>query len=80
MRLTDKKLGYTLIPELAVYGKEQSDRVKRFTFPEPIREISMVVQKTFNKEILINRLKDSILASIPKKFIEKGDFNKINWR
>jgi len=60
--------GYTLIPELAFNENLDKNNVIRFEAPEPCREISLVVHKNFNKEKLIEELRKSILASIPKKF------------
>lgn len=72
--------GYTLIPELAFNENLDKNNVIRFEAPEPCREISLVVHKNFNKEKLIEELRKSILASIPKKFKTNERFYTVKWR
>jgi LysR family hydrogen peroxide-inducible transcriptional activator len=48
--------------------------VKHFLSPEPVREVSIAVHSGFVKEMLITKLKEAILKSIPGHFKkdEKG--------
>lgn len=77
-RLIKRNYGYTLIPSMAT---EMDDlHVSTFADPQPIREVSIVVHKSFSKEILIERLRDEILASIPEDFKSNKNYFKVRWR
>ena len=80
IRLVDKGVGYTLVPELAVLSESGNERIRRFDSPEPVREISLVVQSSFTKEALIEVLRASILKSIPERFQKIDDYIKVKWR
>lgn len=73
-------MGYTLVPELSVIDELKNPKVKRFEQPEPSREISIVVHKSFTKETLIEKLRESILATTPKNFQKGKHFVKVKWR
>lgn len=75
--MVDNNYGYTLIPELAVNSK--SKHVKRFTSPEPVREISIAVHKGFIKEKLVEQLRTAILKSIPNHFKKNDKVTRIPW-
>src|SRR5690606_36226107 len=64
--MVDNNYGYTLIPELAVDTRRK--QVKHFTHPEPVREVSLVTHVGFVKEMLLVRLREAILKSIPEHF------------
>ena len=80
MRLTDKNMGYTLVPELSVPNTQKKDNIKRLTSPEPSREISLVVHRTFTKERLVNELKNTILSSIPVHLRQSDNVTKVGWK
>ena len=69
--LVQNGVGYTLVPELSVINELDSVHVRRFTHPEPVREVSIVVHKSYIKESVINRLKDTIQKVIPTRFLER---------
>ncbi|KYG71647.1 LysR family hydrogen peroxide-inducible transcriptional activator [Roseivirga ehrenbergii] len=73
-------MGYTLVPELSVIDELDDPRVKRLESPEPIREISLVVHKSFTKESLIEKLREEILSNIPDHFQKGKKFIKVKWR
>ena len=66
--LVKHNLGYTLVPELSVIDNLEDKRIKRFTAPEPVREISLVVHNSFNKEGVIEKLSESIKKNLPTHF------------
>lgn len=72
MRIIDINFGYTLVPELSILNNN-SDMIKEFESPVPVREVSIVVKNTFNKEKLLDILRKEILSEIPSnvKKIEK---------
>lgn len=80
MRLVNKGVGYTLVPELAVIGEEDSKCIRRFDAPEPVREISLVVTKSFTKNVLIHAIRKSILLSIPQRFQKVDQYKMVDWK
>lgn len=77
--LVKKGMGYTLIPELSLKEDEKMC-TRRFVKPEPVREISIVTHKSFNRQLLINKLKAAIQASLPEQIVTPKEFVKIKWR
>jgi LysR family transcriptional regulator, hydrogen peroxide-inducible genes activator len=75
--MVDNEYGYTLIPELAVDTKRK--QVKRFTSPEPVREVSLAVHTGFVKEMLIVKLREAILKSIPQHFKKNERYIRVRW-
>ena len=67
-RIVEVKNGMTLIPELSLEGihSKNMDMVKEIEGDTPIREISIVVTRQFLKRRIIDRLRYSILDSLPK--------------
>ncbi|MEM9339011.1 MAG: LysR family transcriptional regulator, partial [Bacteroidota bacterium] len=72
--------GYTLIPELSYDETNDLDHVVKFEDPQPVREISVIVHKHFNKELLINEVRKSILNNTPDSFKKNTKFKTIKWR
>lgn len=79
-RMIKETSGYTLIPELSFEKTSDSLNVRRFKEPEPAREISLVVQKNFTKDLLLTELRKSILKKIPKHFKSNHKFQTVKWR
>ena len=75
--MVDNHYGYTLIPELAVDTRRK--QVKHFTAPEPVREVSLVVHHGFVKQMLITKLRDAILKSIPPHFKKNDRYVRVRW-
>ncbi|HRG91189.1 MAG TPA: LysR substrate-binding domain-containing protein, partial [Chitinophagales bacterium] len=78
--LVDKGLGKTLVPELSVMRTADQQHITRFKAPEPAREISLIVHKSFTKEALIEALHKSILKAIPERLTNRHKFKRIQWR
>ncbi|QWX84329.1 LysR family transcriptional regulator [Cellulophaga sp. HaHaR_3_176] len=78
-KMVDNYGGFTLVPEMAI-NKRDSGSCINFSDPKPIREVSIVVHHSFSKDNLIEALRVEILEKIPKNFIKKKNFMKINWR
>ncbi|MFT4679789.1 MAG: LysR family hydrogen peroxide-inducible transcriptional activator [Flavobacteriales bacterium] len=78
--LVRRGLGYTLVPELSVNEEVESDYLRRFDSPEPMREVSLAVHSGFSKEALIEILRDSIQAVIPEAFQQPQHYRRIRWR
>ena len=75
--MVDKNYGYTLIPELSV--NINSKHVKHFTSPEPVREVSLAVHNGFVKEMLLIKLREAILKSIPSHFKKNEKYMRVRW-
>jgi LysR family transcriptional regulator, hydrogen peroxide-inducible genes activator len=75
--MVDNNYGYTLIPELAVTTKNK--HVKHFTSPEPVREVSLAVHNGFVKELLLDKLREAILKSIPAHFKKNDKYIRVRW-
>lgn len=78
--LVKHNMGYTLVPELSVMDDLSDQRVKRFKDPQPVREVSLVVHNSFNKEAILEKLSESIKKDLPKHFEKAKKFNRIKWR
>ncbi len=61
--------GYTFLPELAVLNLSAKDKlhVREFQNPIPTREVSLVHNRIFLKEKIINALELSIVDNLPNK-------------
>ena len=81
-RIIDQQSGYTLLPELAAKGlsKSERSRIRRFTNPQPVREVSLVIHRSYMKRRLIELLKASILAHIPEQMKEEKRGQLIHWQ
>jgi LysR family transcriptional regulator, hydrogen peroxide-inducible genes activator len=75
--MIDNDYGYTLIPELAVNTKNR--HVKRFLEPEPVREVSIAVHNGFVKEMLLLKIREAILKSIPANFKINEKRMRVRW-
>ena len=73
-RLVDETDGYTILPELAaedlVSGAEKS-RLKMFSDPVPVREVSLVTHKAFNKNKMREALENEIRKALTTRFEPK---------
>lgn len=79
-KLIRNMYGYTLIPELAYDAHTDQELVRRFSEPEPAREISLVVHNSFTKERLLTSLQQAITQNVPQNFRKNHRFTTIEWR
>ena len=79
--LIDERIGITLLPELATlnWTKENKSRLRRFEGEKPVREVSLVVHRSFLKEGLIKVLREEIIASLPPEIKDKVSKKVIKW-
>lgn len=78
--MVQNNLGYTVIPELSVRPDIDGAHIKRFAEPQPAREVSLVVNRTFSRELLLEELRRSILQVIPETFRKNNRFLSVAWR
>ena len=72
----------TLLPELATLDLSASDKskLKHFKDPKPIREVSIVMHRSYLKRKLVESLHKEILASIPDYINIKKNGEVIKWK
>ena len=73
IRLVEQEFGMTLLPYLAVQDlerKEQKKRVRPFSAPVPVREVSLIHRRQFVKAQVTEVLFNEVLASLPKALRE----------
>ncbi len=68
-RMVELNDGITIVPELATIDMpaKQSQLIRHFKKPVPMREVSLVVHRNFVKKRLIDILRQEILLAIPDK-------------
>lgn len=68
-RMVELNDGITILPELATLNlsSRQSELVRYFRKPSPMREVSIVVHRDFVKKKLIEVMRQAIIQSIPEK-------------
>ena len=81
-KIVDQHGGFTLLPELATLDMSQTEKskLKRFDDPKPIREVSIVMKKSFLKRKMVEALYTSILESIPGYIHSEKNGNVIKWK
>lgn len=72
-RIVETQHGLTLLPELSVMeiADEKRKLVHPFQHPQPQREVSLVVHRSFLKKKLVEALKGEIIASVPAAVRER---------
>ena len=72
-QLVDNQNGITILPDLATLNLNETQRkkIKHFAAPPPVREVSIVVQRDFVRQGLVQALKTEILANCPPDKMQK---------
>lgn len=73
IKLIDKQDGFTLLPYLATVDMDNARkaRIRPFESPQPVREVSLVMHRSFLKRKIIDALKQEILAHLPAELTTK---------
>ncbi|WP_192821985.1 hydrogen peroxide-inducible genes activator [Rufibacter sp. LB8] len=73
-RIVETQSGMTLLPELSVreLSPEKFALVRPFAEPQPLREVSLVVHRSFLKKKMIESLRNVILAHVPLEMRERN--------
>lgn len=81
-KIVDQHGGMTLLPELATldFDTKAKQKLRNFVDPKPIREISLVVKRSFVKRKLVEALHDSISRSIPDHIKSEKSGQVIKWK
>ena len=77
IKLIDRQDGFTLLPYLATLDMDdvRRSRLRRFersvdAAPQPVREVSLVMHRSFLKRKLITALKTEIMANLPAELTD----------
>ncbi|MEZ0539306.1 hydrogen peroxide-inducible genes activator [Fibrella arboris] len=67
IKLIDRQDGFTLLPYLATldFDETRQKQLRPFAGTSPVREVSLVMHRSFLKRSLINALKREILTNLP---------------
>lgn len=81
-KIVDQHGGMTLLPELATLDMNQTEKskIRRFTDPKPIREVSLIMKKSYLKRKLVEELHNTIINSIPGYIHSEKSGEVIKWR
>lgn len=81
-KIVDHHHGLTLLPELATLDMTDAelDKVRTFSKPVPVREVSLVVHKSFVKQGLTKALYTTIKSSIPNDISSEKSGKIIRWK
>ena len=81
IRIVEKQYGYTLLPELATFDLPENRKkfVKDFKDPKPVREVSLIIHRSFMKRKLIELLQIEIQSNIPMSLKDKNRGRLIHW-
>ena len=66
-RMVNSGSGMTLVPELSV--DTEDTHVRRFSAPEPVREVVLVVRKPFVRRKAIDALAKAIRSALPQRLL-----------
>jgi len=80
--LVNKYQGITLLPELATMelNSEEASRLRPFQNEEPVREISIVLTRTYLKQKLVELLFKEITASIPHEMTSQAHGKRVDFK
>lgn len=78
-RMVEMNDGITIIPELATLDMplKQTQLIRHFKKPSPMREVSLVVHRNFVKKKLVDSLREQILLTIPEKIRKNKTLNVV---
>jgi LysR family transcriptional regulator, hydrogen peroxide-inducible genes activator len=80
IKLADNYAGMTLLPELAIldWNADKLEHVRAFSTEKPMREISIISEKTYKRKAVLKAVKNEILESLPKKIKDNVSYNTLN--
>jgi len=82
IKIIDKEGGYTLIPELTYFDLDEvkKEQVRKFENMAPLREVSLVYTRKFEKSRIIEKLAEKIQASVPHELLDKSRGSLVEWK
>lgn len=81
-KIVDKHGGLTLLPELATldFDKDEKSKLRPFSEPKPVREVSLVMHRSYLKRKLVEALHKEILSAIPDYINIQKHGEVIKWK
>ncbi|MBX2842656.1 MAG: hydrogen peroxide-inducible genes activator [Flammeovirgaceae bacterium] len=81
-KMVDTEGGFTLLPELAFNGlnESQNSRVKTFENAKPLREVSLVTVRNCAKAKILGILSEEISNVLPKEMLDKNRGIVVEWQ
>lgn len=81
-KIVDKHGGMTMLPQLATleFNNEEKSHLKSFIEPKPVREVSIVMHRSYLKRKLVEALHKEILSSIPDGLNINKNVEIIKWK
>ena len=73
-------VGYTLVPELAIDTAKDATYSRRFADPQPVREVSLAVHRSFTREAVLENLRAAIADAVPDRFQLAAQYTRVKWR
>lgn len=82
IKIIDKEGGFTLIPELAAIEMDEnkSQQIHKFSNIIPLREVSLVYTRKYEKAKLIQLLAETIKTTIPQSLLNKERGTIVEWK
>ncbi|MFY7889566.1 MAG: LysR substrate-binding domain-containing protein [Spirosomataceae bacterium] len=74
-KMVERNQGITILPALATmdFVEHQTNMIRKFRTPAPVREVSLVTHKNFMKSAILKALKTSIFDSLPEEYKEQKE-------
>lgn len=84
IRLVEQGSGFTIVPYLALETVPKGNCLTRpFAEPQPVREISLIVRRSYVKHNILEALRKEVLANLPSQLLEyqkhKGRLVEFQW-
>lgn len=82
MRIIRREGGFTVIPELTAseLWESYAGNIARFWGTKPLREVSLCFSRNFVKYNLLQRLAETIIASVPEEMLDSKRGELVTWR
>jgi LysR family hydrogen peroxide-inducible transcriptional activator len=77
--LVRANLGFAIVPELSILHELPNPLFKRFMDPQPVREISLVVNDSFSRKLLLEKMSQVIWNNLPDNLKMAFPYKKIKW-
>jgi LysR family transcriptional regulator, hydrogen peroxide-inducible genes activator len=80
IKLANNYAGMTLLPELVIHdwSAEELSHIRHFSGDKPMREISIITEKTYKRNAILKALKEEIMNRLPTKLCENISLSPIN--
>jgi LysR family transcriptional regulator, hydrogen peroxide-inducible genes activator len=72
-------LGFAIVPWLSVMNELEEGYCKPFKEPIPVREISLVASDSFTRKLVLEKMSETIWASLPKALKADKKYKRIKW-